>query len=1144
MVDGVRVADEQARRSALDPAGSFIVRAPAGSGKTELLAQRYLTLLARVGNPEEIVAITFTRKAVAEMRSRIVSALQFARGDPQPPSAHERLTWELARAVLRWEQQRGWRIEDNPGRLRIQTIDSLCAALTRQMPVLSRFGAHPAIIEDADELYRRAARNTLAALDSGEPWSAAIETLLAHRDNDLAMVEDLLVRMLVQRGQWLRHVADRKNPRIERATLEAALENCVCDGLQMLRESVPGGAAAEILTLARYAAETLQRIGGDSEIRAWLDRQELPGTQTHDLAAWRGLARLLLAKDGMWRKTATSELGFPAPSGTRDLKEQELRARMKERFRALVQQLAGSEVLLQALQSSRSLPPARYENVQWQVMEALFELLPMAVAELRLVFAALDQVDFAEVSEAAITALGAPDAPTDLALALDYRIQHLLVDEFQDTSVSQFELLTRLTAGWERGDGRTLFLVGDPMQSIYRFRQAEVGLFLRTQRHVQVGGVKLHPLTLRANFRSQQGIVDWVNTTFSNVLPVSESIATGAVPFARSDAVKTRLGGAAVSVYPFYGKDLKAEADRVMALVKAARQEDADGTIAILVRSRTHLAAIVPRLRGENLRFRAIEIDPLSDRPVIQDMLALTRALVHLADRPAWLSILRAPWCGLTLADLHALAGDDHTSTLWELIQDDARGRRLTPDGQKRLLRIREVLRVALTERRRRSLRRWVEGAWLALGGPACVEGETDLENVGAFLSLVDELDDGGDLLDLDSLEEQAKALYAAPDLAANEGLQIMTIHKAKGLEFDTVIVPGLGSVPPAEEPRLLNAMERPRASTDEDLLLAPIKESGMAEDGITAYLRSLDMEKSRWEAGRLLYVAATRAKKRLYLLGYCTASAREGHRLKPARGSLLAELWPAVAQDFVAAQATTEADRLKVLGVSGAVSPGRVRRCIQRLRSDWTLPDPPNSVRWYRAWSLALEADGSHRAVEFTWASGTIRYVGTVVHRILRQIADEGIDLWDNSRITLLRPHWRAMLVGLGVPAAERDEAVVRVEEALIRTLGDARGRWIVGPHREGHSEYALTGVYRGAVVTVVLDRSFVDEHGVRWIIDYKTGVHEGGRLEEFLDREQERYREQLELYGALMAQREARPIRLGLYFPLLSGWRAWNAV
>jgi ATP-dependent helicase/nuclease subunit A len=128
---------------------------------------------------------------------------------------------------------------------------------------------------------------------------------------------------------------------------------------------------------------------------------------------------------------------------------------------------------------------------------------------------------------AAQRALGEPEEPTDLALSLDYQIRHLLVDEFQDTSVSQFSLLEKLTAGWQRGDGRTIFVVGDPMQSIYRFREAEVGLFLKACGD-GIGAIPLELVRLSANFRSDKGIVDWVNATFPSVLPTEEEITTGA----------------------------------------------------------------------------------------------------------------------------------------------------------------------------------------------------------------------------------------------------------------------------------------------------------------------------------------------------------------------------------------------------------------------------------------------------------------------------------------------------------------------------------------------------------------------------------------------------------------------------------------
>jgi len=173
--------------------------------------------------------------------------------------------------------------------------------------------------------------------------------------------------------------------------------------------------------------------------------------------------------------------------------------------------------LAAALHSVRKLPPPRYDEASWSFIAALLDVLRHAVARLQLVFAQENAIDYPESTLIALRALSSEEGPSELLLALDMQIEHLLLDEFQDTSLAQHQLVERLTEGWTPGDGRTLFVVGDPMQSIYRFREADVGLFLAAQRNRRIGNVALEPLTLTRNFRSQQGLVDWVNATFSNV---------------------------------------------------------------------------------------------------------------------------------------------------------------------------------------------------------------------------------------------------------------------------------------------------------------------------------------------------------------------------------------------------------------------------------------------------------------------------------------------------------------------------------------------------------------------------------------------------------------------------------------------------
>ncbi|MCR4333399.1 MAG: UvrD-helicase domain-containing protein [Sulfuricaulis sp.] len=1132
------IADAAARARALTPDQSFIVQAPAGSGKTELLTQRYLRLLSCVDHPEEIVAITFTRKAANEMRNRVLEALEKAKGS-RPETPNEAATWELAKAALARDETEGWNVIASPERLRVSTIDSFCAALTRQMPMLSRLGAPPAVMEDAEVLYREAARELIARLESDEKVSPAIVRLLQHLDNDLPRVEGLIAGMLARRDQWMRHVGSGERP--SREHIEAALARVIEDALADLRSAMPTVEVPELLALARFAAENLRATGTPSEILACLDMTELPGTTTDDLAKWRGLGSLLITAKGEWRKTVTTKNGFPAPSEAPNASEKARLKSAKDRFKVLIEKLSACPGLVEHLAGLFDLPPPRYDDSQWEVVEALYQLLLEAVKELWVVFQNRGEVDFTQVSWSALRALGTHDEPTDLALTLDYRIQHVLIDEFQDTSLSQYELLDLLTAGWTPGDGRSLFVVGDPMQSIYRFRQAEVGLFLRAW-HQGIGNVRLEPLKLKVNFRSQGGIVEWVNRAFARAFPAQEDVAAGAVTYSPAQAYDLARAEPAVMLHPMLGRDDEKEAERAVDLVKQAMADPSQKTIAILVRSKGHLREIAPRLRRAGLRFRAVEIEALGHRSVVQDLLALTRALVHPGDRLSWLAALRAPWCGLTLADLETLAGDDQKAALWELMQDTGRLARLSADGRTRLDRVRVVIADCNAHRRRRPLRRLVEGTWLALGGPACAADATDLADALAYLDLLEELEVAGDLVELNVLAERVEDLFALPDVEATERLQLMTIHKAKGLQFHTVIVPGLGRIPRHSESPLLVWAERPNPRARAvDLLLAPIRESGKDAEPIFSFLRQFDDTKSRYEDGRVLYVAATRAIDRLHLLGHVAVSEKNGARevTLPPRSSLLYHLWEEVRPEFDKALNEMSADERGNAVADVLADPPRA--LLRRLPISWLLPAIPAPVAWNEG-EAVIEAREALPRVEFEWAREVIRHVGTLVHWVLQHIGRDGLENWDRERIGKLRPVLARRLAEEGVPPAQLEAAVARAETALTRTLSDERGRWILDQvHSDAHGEYALSGIIDGEIVNAILDRTFVDDKGVRWIIDYKASSHEGGGLDEFLDRECERYAAQLERYATLMGKIDARPIRLGLYFPLLGGWREW---
>ncbi|MFN5028900.1 MAG: UvrD-helicase domain-containing protein [Burkholderiales bacterium] len=1192
------VIDQDARLRALDVSQSFIVRAPAGSGKTRLLIQRYLALLAKVDEPEEVIAITFTRKAAAEMRARVLSA--FAVVDEGEEGADDRgddtTTRTLVTQVLARDAERGWQLLANSARLRIQTIDSLNTSLTRQMPMMSRFGAQPESVDDASVLYRRAARQLLGQINDDHPVADDIATLLTHLDNNLVVVETLIADMLRGRDHWLRNLPKMH----QREALEAALARVRKHAVAEAAALYPAIERTETLDLVRFSGQNLLKEAVDSALSRCAKLDAFPSGALESLPAWLAIADLLLTKEGEWRKPGgvNKKIGFP----TSKIKEEKaLLDAMKARIGALLESFAADKAqgptLAAKLNALRSLPPGAYTDGEWEVLGAIVRLLPYATAQLWDVFGAEGECDFTEIAQAASRALGSDDEPTDLALALDYRIRHLLVDEFQDTSFAQFELLEKLTRGWSPDDGRTLFVVGDPMQSIYRFREAEVGLFLRA-RHSGLGGVSLTPLTLSVNFRSVPGVVTWVNNTFSHLMPSAEDAVTGVVPYSHcvafgreghpaEDAVSmhwtvNHRGDATDTNLEVVTPPAEIEAAKVVAIIRQTRLDRSDASIALLIRNRGHLREIVPALKAAEIVFHAVDIDPLNDRPVVQDLFALTRALLHLADRIAWLAILRAPWCGLTLNDLAALTASvvpvdgvlmPDPRTVWEMINDAPRLETLSTDGRQRIEKIRNVLHMAIQTRRRAPLRDAVEQCWLALAGPACLDATIDLDDAMTFLDLLEaeaqEQSGGAQIVSLGALQAQMERLYSGGGRLADEAnsannnantvppIQIMTIHKAKGLEFDAVIVPGLDRPPRHDDKKLLVWTEQADVdSGGHELLLAPIRETGADDDAdaIYQYITKLDRTKQQHEDVRLLYVAATRAERRLHLLATLTIKDKDGEPeiVAPKTACLLAALWPALGEKHLPSVATLT----KVAALDGSSDTAVARNTTLVKRVEVTGPtrlaiDHPLPVM-----TLAVSLDGvnapgdgtpidtSSPQIDFEWATDAARHVGTVVHTFLQRIASDGVETWSANRVNASRQLFQTELTRLGVRNNEVSVATDRIEAALKKTLADERGRWTLTTHHDARSEWRLTGLIDGALKNVALDRTFVDADGVRWIIDFKTGSHEGADVEAFLDSEQRRYSAQLETYAALIQAMlpEQNPIRLGLYFPMLGGWRQWG--
>lgn len=896
-----------------------------------------------------------------------------------------RQTRQLARDVLVRDQVRGWQLLDNPARLRIQTIDSLCAWLVGQMPVISGKGVLSTITENADELYLEAAYLILLSLEEDSEWSPAIAHLIRHLDNRLDRLQRLIADMLAHRDQWLRHVMISDHTDKIRNHLEQTLARQITGVLRTLVNAVPIGQQHEIIELACFAAARLQDQSDKSSISHCHMLSCWPGSELCGRPLWEGIAELLLIQNGEWRKQVTIKQGFPPPGSERNRELKERYTRTKQRMQVLLTDLQQNESFRQHLMQLRLLPPVQYEEDEWETLQALFTLLKLATANLTLVFQQTGTIDFCEITLAAIRALGTAEEPTDLALALDYRISHLLVDESQDTSFNQAQLLRGLTAGWQAGDGRTLFLVGDPM----------------------------HFLRLTVNFRSQAGIVNWINQHFLHIFPTKNEVTTGAVTYAAATAFHPVAAGEAVNIFAGLQKDDQAEADEITKIIQQIQRELPQEKIAILVRNRSHLPAIIASLRQAKLRFQAVEIESLGRQPIIQDLGVLTRALLHAADRIAWLALLRAPFCGFALGDLHALVHTDLNMTVVDCLSASAVLANLSEDGRQRCKRIQPVLMEALSLSDRISLRAIVESVWLLLGGPACVTDSTDLANAEVYFGLLQKLEETGMHPDVQTLDDMLAQLFASPDTAADDDLQIMTMHKAKGLEFDTVILPGLGKTARPHQEKLLNWMEFPNESGVADLVCAPISAPDNDKNPVSAYLMAIEQEKASLENARLLYVAVTRARKNLYLLGQIAFDTDRSKTeiLSPPANTLLAKLWPAVEKHFLA---KLSADSNSISQHSQFAIPLQAFLPASRVRlvADWQTP-PPEAPSLPAA---KTQTPPTTEPIDFSWAGETARLIGVTLHRLLQYIGQIGIEKFDQHGLERVAQQAPNLLRQLGI--------------------------------------------------------------------------------------------------------------------------------
>jgi ATP-dependent exoDNAse (exonuclease V) beta subunit len=1212
--------DQLQREQALDPTRSILVQAPAGSGKTTLLTERFLTLLGEVDDPGEIVAITFTTAAAAEMRNRILDELR----KPEPSA--------LAQRALVRSNALGWKLLDLPAQLRISTIDSFCRDLALQQPLLSGLGGGLEIAEQPNDLYRRAARHTLEQI--GNPHhralSEAVEELLKWRDNNWRELEDLLVDMLSKRDRWMHGFVLEGEPDWDalRQRLERPFANAVRDGLtkiSLLLEQVPG-AREEALALARFACT---QPGGELH-RELAEMAEFPNAPLLTIEALEEaqgafvcLAQLVLTDASTLRKSIDKRLGFPS-----DRKPE------KARILSLIAGLAAVPGLESSLAAVRDLPPARYTEDDWLIVRACFMLLRHSAAQLQVVFAEAAAVDFIQVAQIAQQVLKSDDGfPTDAALAVADGIRHLQVDEFQDTSRRQHQLLAGLIAAWPDRTDRTCFLVGDPMQSIYFFREADAELFARVKKiGLEVSNADPLPLEfvpLSANFRTTPALVEKLNDAFDKIFEADDG---SGVTFSAAVPARERHIGSDQDFRLHLNFEMQASYRRRLlptSILETEAMEEAQTTelielirghrpgmeearaagkryrIAVLARARKSLAPIAQALHQAAIAFRAVDLEKLAARPEVLDALALARALLNPQDRVAWLGVLRAPWCGLTLDDLHLVTSADDSALLGRPVPDLLTERLplLSQAGRNAAERVlstlasQPALRAGLPTA---SLGTGLQQIWLSLGGADCCD-RTARANLDLLWSCLDRLPGGEQDLLGPALAAALEKLTALPDPAASSdcGVQLMTIHKSKGLEFEVVIVPDLQAKTAGASRKLLSWLERGLTAEGDsgfedanpggeitEFLVAPLPSKGEDSGKAKAWVDRVYKDRESQETRRILYVAATRAREELHLFArpaYKVEANGDFSLVTPSAG-LLATAWPALEEEIraqfdewkstrltsagapepqTAAQATIES--IAAAGESNLVAmttdePSIRPTILRRLPADYrNAPGAPSFPR------LSAERVGNHdpqpanRSTEsghrfYSRHEGGLvsRALGTAVHALLEELAClRAIVDWQDARAALqqFQPRIESQIRALGIAPSQAVQIAANAMQIALNASQDPNSQWILSPHPGAASEVRWTGVIAGALTNVRVDRVFragltPQSEGLTawWVVDYKTAHADNLDPSASLSQLRPLFAPQLEAYAKVLRNLHGADsvIRAGLYYPrmLLLDW------
>ncbi|AWD32273.1 ATP-dependent helicase/nuclease subunit A [Candidatus Kinetoplastibacterium sorsogonicusi] len=895
-----QILDIDNRNHSLDVYKSFLIQAPAGSGKTELLVNRILSLLTIVNTPEEILAITFTKKAASEMHERIIFKLN------QAASQYD--SSNLAFKVLQRSKILNWDLLNNTSKLSIKTFDAFCVDILSKLQIYFESNFHIKITNYPDKYYVQVANSILNMIDQ----KASIRKLLLHIDLNLSLFKHHIIYMLKTRDQWISLIKNGYKKNLLKSSFIKSIEldlcfikHNICDMDIKVKEAITS-AANYLKNNVNNPLENFINWNGEFK------------TTINDLPFWKSFAFLILTEANKIRSASgvNKKLGFPSDSLHKSI------------FVEWLKKIDKNSPWIFRLILIRDILENNFHFNKTDYLDYQFEVLKIAIQKLKFYFQKYGEIDFIEIEELTYSYLknlfNKKNSNNNIFIKKYLNISHILIDEFQDTSHNQLNLLETLTLEWKVNDKKTLFLVGDPNQSIYKFRNADVSIFSYVKNN-GINKIKLIHLKLNLNFRSNKFLIEWINNCFKKLMPNNDS-TLGQFLYEKSISYKEYGDNNHVKFLPNIIKNnntlenTQSENIVINLIRKIIKSKQRNNSTVLLVRSRNHVLNLIKRFDKENIPYQAIDIIPLNSKAVISDLLQIIKAILHPSDRLAWLSLLRSPFCGLSLNTLHKLFGiyDDLSIPYimkfivlkgdWFFIQNDNNLLKMCICDINKIeietycqcqsqgilldeyLRIKHIANAMIkNEFSYNSFTYELMKIWNQLGGQYAYFNDTT-QDVQNFFQIIDETTTDNNI-DIDLIEEQIKNSYSSIIKKNNNEfyIEIMTIHKSKGLEFDNVILYDIHKTSINDREPLFRFDKN---YYDNLTLFSSIKSiDDKYQNPIFLYLKKRDEIKYQYELNRLVYVACTRSKNSIYFIGNIYYD-KNNKIKKPNKKSFLYILW------------------------------------------------------------------------------------------------------------------------------------------------------------------------------------------------------------------------------------------------------------